>query len=67
MTHLAKGFPFVQRFALRNRFLACRERIRHSAGRFDLIAWHPRAHDRLVSRPRQALGNQESPDHQRNT
>jgi hypothetical protein len=51
MTSLAEGFPFIQRFALRNDLLGGREWIRHSAGRFDLIAWHPRAHDSLVSPP----------------
>jgi hypothetical protein len=64
MTSLAKGFPFVQGFALRNRFLAVREWIRHGAGCFDLIVGHPRAHDRLISRPRQTFGNQERSYHQ---
>ena len=66
MTDLAKGFSFIQRFALRNNFRVGRERIRHSLGSFDLIAWHPRTHDRLVSRPGQTIGNQKAPYHQQN-
>jgi hypothetical protein len=65
MTHLAKGFSFIQRFALRNHLLAGREWIRHGADRLDLIVWHTRAHDSLVSRPRQTFGSQKNPNHQR--
>jgi hypothetical protein len=63
MTSLAEGFPFVQRFALRNHLVAGREWIHHGASRFDLVAWHAWAYDSLVSRPRQAPEKQEGPAH----
>jgi hypothetical protein len=54
MTSLTEGFPFIKRFALRTDLLAGREWIGHGTGRFDLVAWHARAQDSWISRPRQA-------------